>query len=38
MKENELAKIIVDKCLKIQKVLGPGLLDSVYEEVLKQLH
>ena len=34
MNENELARIIVDKCLKIHKTLGPGLLESVYEEVL----
>ena len=34
MVENELSKIIVDKCLKIHKALGPGLLESVYEEIL----
>jgi len=34
MTENELAKIVVGLCLKIHKVLGPGLLESVYEEVL----
>jgi len=34
MNENELAKIVVDRCLKIHKTLGPGLLESVYEEVL----
>lgn len=34
MTENELAKIIVGLCLKIHKILGPGLLESVYEEVL----
>jgi GxxExxY protein len=32
--ENELAKIVVDLCLKIHRTLGPGLLESVYEEVL----
>ena len=32
--ENEIAKIIVDKCYKIHSTLGPGLLESVYEEVL----
>ncbi len=32
--ENELSKIVVDSCFKIHKVLGPGLLESVYEEVL----
>lgn len=34
MSENEIAKKIVDVCLKIHKLLGPGLLESVYEEVL----
>ncbi len=34
MDENEISRIIVDKCLKIHKSLGPGLLESVYEEVL----
>jgi len=34
MTENELSKIIVDCCYKIHTVLGPGLLESVYEEVL----
>ena len=34
MTENELSKIVVGLCLKIHKVLGPGLLESVYEEVL----
>lgn len=32
--ENELSKIVVGLCLKIHKALGPGLLESVYEEVL----
>ena len=34
MNENELSKIIVDTCLRIHKKLGPGLLESVYEEIL----
>jgi GxxExxY protein len=34
MSENELAKIVVGLCLKIHRTLGPGLLESVYEEVL----
>lgn len=34
MSENELAKIVVDLSLKIHRALGPGLLESVYEEVL----
>jgi GxxExxY protein len=34
MSENELARIVVGLCVKIHKALGPGLLESVYEEVL----
>ena len=34
MTENELSKTIVDLCFKIHKTLGPGLFESVYEEVL----
>lgn len=34
MNENVMSKIIVDCCFKIHKELGPGLLESVYEEVL----
>lgn len=34
MTENEIARIIVDKCYHIHVELGPGLLESVYEEVL----
>ncbi len=34
MNENEFSKIIVDSCFKIHLKLGPGLLESVYEEVL----
>jgi GxxExxY protein len=34
MTENEIAKIIVDKAYKIHKTLGPGLFESVYEELL----
>jgi GxxExxY protein len=34
MTENEIARIIVDKAFKIHKTLGPGLLESVYEELL----
>jgi len=32
MTENELATIAVDICFKIHNNLGPGLLESVYEE------
>lgn len=34
MTENEIAKIVVDTALMIHRELGPGLLESVYEEVL----
>ncbi|NPA36753.1 MAG: GxxExxY protein [Chlorobi bacterium] len=34
MTENEIAKIIVDACYEIHVKLGPGLLESVYEEIL----
>ena len=34
MDENGIARIVVDRCLKIHRALGPGLLESVYEEVL----
>ena len=33
MTENELSKIIVDTCFKIHKSFGPGLFESVYEEI-----
>ena len=32
--ENSLAKIIVNCCYNIHVGLGPGLLESVYEEIL----
>lgn len=32
--ENEIATIVVDKCLLIHRKWGPGLFESVYEEVL----
>ncbi len=31
--ENELAKIVVDTCYGIHKKYGPGLFESVYEEI-----
>lgn len=34
MTENELSAIIVDTCFHIHVQLGPGLLESVYEEIL----
>ncbi|MCF6172121.1 MAG: GxxExxY protein [Bacteroidales bacterium] len=34
MNENELSKIIVDTCYHIHVELGPGMFESVYEEIL----
>ena len=34
MTENEIAKIVVDAAYHIHRRLGPGLLESVYENVL----
>lgn len=34
MNENELSSILVNCCYNIHTKLGPGLLESVYEEVL----
>jgi GxxExxY protein len=34
MTENEIAKVIFECGLKIHKALGPGLLESAYEECL----
>jgi GxxExxY protein len=34
MDENTIAEIIVDKCFKIHNKIGPGLLESIYEDIL----
>jgi GxxExxY protein len=34
MHENEISGIIIDICFEIHSTLGPGLLESVYEEIL----
>lgn len=34
MTENEIGTIVVDAAIKVHRVLGPGLLESVYEAVL----
>lgn len=34
MTENEISKIIVNTCYHIHTQLGPGLFESVYEEIL----
>lgn len=36
LSENEVARIAVDAAVKVHKVLGPGLLESVYETVLER--
>lgn len=33
-KENELSKIVLDICFRIHKLYGPGLFESVYEEIV----
>ena len=33
-RSDELARIVVDECVRIHRELGPGLLESVYEAVL----
>ena len=34
MTENEISKIIVNTAFKIHTTIGPGLFESVYEEIL----
>ena len=34
IQENEISQIIVNSCFKIHTQLGPGLFESVYEEIL----
>ncbi len=34
MTENEISKIIFETALKVHKALGPGLLESAYEECM----
>ncbi len=34
MTENELSRIVFDSALKVHQTLGPGLLESAYEECL----
>lgn len=36
MSENDISRVIVDICYQIHVELGPGLLESVYEEILYQ--
>ena len=32
-RENELAKLVLDICFRIHRLYGPGLFESVYEEI-----
>ena len=34
MTEDEISRIVFDSALKVHKTLGPGLLESSYEECL----
>jgi GxxExxY protein len=34
MTENEIATIVVDTCYHIHAEMGPGLFESVYEEII----
>jgi len=34
MTENEISRIVVDVCYQMHTQLGPGLFESVYEEIL----
>ena len=34
MTENELSRVVFDCALKVHQTLGPGLLESAYEECL----
>jgi GxxExxY protein len=36
--ENELSKIIVNIAYQIHTKIGPGLMESVYEEIMFQEH
>jgi GxxExxY protein len=33
MTENEISNVVVDLCFRIHKQYGPGLFESVYEEI-----
>ncbi|MGH2552254.1 MAG: GxxExxY protein [Chitinophagaceae bacterium] len=33
MTENDISKIVVDVCFKIHTMYGPGLFESVYEQI-----
>jgi GxxExxY protein len=33
MTENDISKLVVDLCFRIHKQYGPGLFESIYEEI-----
>jgi hypothetical protein len=33
MNENDLSRLVVDICFNIHRQYGPGLFESVYEEI-----
>jgi len=33
LNENDIARMVVDICFRINKQYGPGLFESVYEEI-----
>ncbi len=35
MNENQISKIVLDCAFSIHKKLGPGLLESAYQEILR---
>lgn len=35
MNENEISKIVMECAINVYKVLGPGLLESVYQRCLE---
>ena len=35
MTENEIARVVVDACYQIHVRLGPGVLESVYKQILE---
>ena len=34
MQENEITGMILDSCIQIHRELGPGLFETIYEEIL----
>lgn len=34
MNENDCSKLIVDSAIEVHRILGPGMLEAVYEEAL----